>query len=357
MTLPAPAVRPAPHVPNPASPMKLSILDPLVLPRGSTSGDALRSAIGMAQQAERLGFTRYWIVEHHDVAFEANPAPEVFAAALAGATSHIRIGVGGVLLNHYSPYKVAEAMRTLNALFPGRIDVGIGRATAGPQADTALKRLREAEIPDDQAQRVEELIGWLGNDLPVTSPFHGIGIMPDEPAGPLPWILAASEESAKRAATLGLGLACSAFNKPEQAPHSMATYRAAFRPSTYAAGIAAPQAFIAVRVILGETLEEAERLAMPVRAVFRQRRKPERIMVEHMPTLDEAVAIMGGMVPAGDEDWPAFLFGTPAGVKDRLRRMADITGASEFMIQDFLDDPALRLRNYEWLAREFELER
>ena len=111
-----------------------------------------------------------------------------------------------------------------------------------------------------------------------------------------------------------------------------------------------------MRVILGETLEEAEHLAMPVRAVFRQRRKPERIMVEHLPTLDEAIAIMGGMVRAGDEDWPAFLVGTPAGVKARLRRMADITGAQEFMIQDFLDDPILRLRNYQRLAREFSLD-
>lgn len=356
MTSQAPAAWQAPLFANPACPMKLSILDPLVVPKGSTSGGALRTAIAMAQQVERLGFTRYWIVEHHDVAFEANPAPEVFAAALAGATSRIRIGVGGVLLNHYSPYKVAEAMRTLNALFPGRIDVGIGRATAGPLADKALQRLRDVDIPDDQAERVEELIGWLGNDLPVTSPFHGIGIMRDEPPGPLPWILAASDESARRAATLGLGLACSAFHKPEQAPHSMAAYRAAFRPSTFAAGIAEPQSFLAVRVILGETLEEAERLAMPVRAVFRQRRKPERIMVEDLPTLDEAVAIMGGMVPAGEENWPAFLVGTPAGVKARLQRMAEITGAQEFMIQDFLDDPALRLRNYERLAHEFGLD-
>ena len=331
--------------------MKLSLLDPLVVPKGQTSGGALRTAIAMAKEVERLGFLRYWIVEHHDVAFEANPAPEVFAAALAGATSTIRIGVGGVLLNHYSPYKVAEALRTLGALFPGRIDVGIGRATAGPLADRALKRLRDAEIPDDHAANVEELIGWLGNDLPETSPFHAIGIMRDEPAGPLPWILAVSEGSARRAAELGLGLACSAFHQPEQAPPSFAAYQSAFRPSRHAAGIAAPQAFIAVRAIIGETQEEAERLAMPVRAVFRQRRKPERIMLERLPELDEAIAIMGGMVPADDADWPTFIVGTPERVAGRLRRMAAITGADEFMIQDFLDDPALRLRNYELLLR------
>ncbi|KRE22649.1 hypothetical protein ASE66_26045 [Bosea sp. Root483D1] len=334
--------------------MKLSLLDPLVVPKGSTSGGALRTAMAMAKEVERLGFVRYWIVEHHDVVFEANPAPEVFAAALAGATSQIRIGVGGVLLNHYSPYKVAETLRTLAALFPGRIDVGIGRATAGPLADRALRRLRGVEPPDDHAEHVEELIGWLGNDLPATSPFSSIRIMRDEPAGPMPWILAVSESSARRAAELGLGLACSAFHQPEQAPHSYAAYQSAFRPSRHAAGLATPQAFIAVRTIIGETQEEAARLAMPVRAVFRQRRKLERIMLERLPELDEAVAIMDGMIAADESDWPNFIVGTPERVASKLRHMAAITGADEFMIQDFLDDPALRLRNYELLLRELD---
>jgi len=235
-------------------------------------------------------------------------------------------------------------------LYPGRIDIGIGRATAGPVADRALQRLRDATLPDDHATQVEELLGWLGNDLPSASPFNGIRIMPDEPAGPLPWILAVSEESARRAATLGLGLACSAFHKPEQAPHSAAAYARSFTPSRYAAGISTPQAFIAVRVIVGETQEEAERLAMPVRAVFKLRRSPERIMVPQLPGLDEAVAIMGGMIPAETSDWPAYIVGTPQRVKAILTRMADATGIGEFMIQDFLDDPGLRLRNYELLA-------
>lgn len=106
-----------------------------------------------------------------------------------------------------------------------------------------------------------------------------------------------------------------------------------------------------MRVIIGETQEEAERLAMPVRAVFRQRRRPERIMLERLPDLDASVAIMGGMVAAEESDWPTFIVGTPPRVKATLERMAALTGAREFMIQDFLDDPALRLRNYELLVR------
>lgn len=336
--------------------MKLSILDPIQKPKGQGSADALRSSIALAQSAERLGYTRYWIVEHHNVAFEANPAPEVFAAALAGATSRIRIGVGGVLLNHYSPYKVAEAMRTLNALFPGRIDVGIGRATAGPLPDQALRRLRDHEIPDDHHRQVEELIGWLGNDLPESSPFHSIKIMPDDAPGPMPWILAVSEESARRAATLGLGLACSAFHVPENAPRAMAVYGDEFRPSRYAAGIQSKRSFIAVRLVIGETQEEAERLAMPVRAVFKLRRV-DKVMVDHLPTPEEAIDIMGGIIPAETAPWPNYVVGTPERVKAVLLRMAEETGATEFMVQDFLDDTDLRLRNYELLARTFDLAR
>jgi len=334
--------------------MKLSILDAVQKPRGQGSADALRSSIELAQAAERLGYTRYWLVEHHNVAFEANPAPEVFAVALAGATSRIRIGVGGVLLNHYSPYKVAEAMRTLNALFPGRIDVGIGRATAGVLPDRALRRLRDQECQNDHHAQVEELIGWLGNELPESSPFHSIKVMPDDVPGPMPWILAVSEESARRAATLGLGLACSAFHVPENAPRAMAVYEDEFEPSRYAAGLSTKQSFIAVRLVIGETQEEAERLAMPMRAVFKLRRQ-DNVMVDRLPTPEEAIDIMGGLIPAETAPWPNYVVGTPERVKAVILRMAEETGASEFMVQDFLDDMNLRLRNYEMLARVFEL--
>ncbi|WP_378945710.1 MsnO8 family LLM class oxidoreductase [Mesorhizobium sp. ANAO-SY3R2] len=334
--------------------MKLSILDPVQITVGQTSGDSMRASIVLAQAAERLGYHRYWLVEHHDVAYEANPAPEVLATALAGATSTIRIGVGGLLLNHYSPYKSAEAMRTLGALFPGRIDVGIGRATAGPKADTALKRLRDIPTPDDHDPQTEEFLGWLGNDLPADSPFHGIAIMPDEPAGPLPWVLAATQGSALRAARLGLPLACSAFHVPENAPGAWKAYHENFQPSRFAAGVDKPTAFLAVRLIIGETQEEAERLAMPMRTLFKLRRK-DNLMLDKMPTPDEAIAMMGGLLPTEDATWPAYVVGSPERVKSALQRMAEITGTDEIMVQDVLHDAESRLRNYELLARTFDL--
>ena len=333
--------------------MKLSILDPVQIPRGMTSSGALQSSIALAQEAERLGYTRYWVVEHHGIRFEANPAPEVFVAALASATKTIRIGAGGVLLNHYSPYKAAEALRTLNALFPGRIDVGIGRATAGIKVDTALKRLRDAETPDDHEQQVCELVGWLGNDQPDGSPFRDLTIMADEPAGPLPWILAATEASAVRAARHGLALACSAFHIPANAPGAVAAYRKHFRPSPWQVGISEPQTLLALRVVIGETQQEAERLAMPVRAVFKLRRE-EGIFLDRLPTPEEAEVILGGHVGAEDADWPDYLVGTPERVRHAIERMARETGVSEFMVQDFLDQPELRLRNYTLLARAFQ---
>ena len=336
--------------------MKLSILDPVQISVGQTSGGAMRTSIALAQAAERLGYERYWLVEHHDVPYEANPAPEVLATALAGATETIRIGVGGLLLNHYSPYKAAEAMRTLGVLFPGRIDVGIGRATAGQRADTALKRLRDIETPDDHDARTEEFIGWLGNDLAPESPFHGIGIMPDEPAGPMPWILAATEGTALRAARLGLPLACSAFHKPENAPGAWRAYHENFQPSRMAAGVDRPAAILAVRLIIGETQEEAERLAMPMRTLFKLRRQDNR-MLDKMPTPDEAIEMMGGLLPAEEATWPAYVVGSPESVKEKLGRMAAITGAREIMVQDVLHDADLRLRNYELLAKTFELAR
>lgn len=334
--------------------MKLSILDPVQIPVGQTSGGAMRASIALAQAAERLGYHRYWLVEHHDVAYEANPAPEVLATAIAGATETIRIGVGGLLLNHYSPYKSAEAMRTLGVLFPGRIDVGIGRSTAGINADTALKRLRDIDTPDDHDHQTQEFVGWLDNDLPATSPFHAIKIMPDEAAGPLPWVLAATQGTALRAARLGLPLACSAFHVPENAPGAWKAYHENFQPSRFAAGVDKPTALLAVRLIIGETQEEAERLAMPMRALFKLRRKDD-IMLQKMPTPNEAIEMMGGLLPAEDAIWPAYVVGSPERVKSALQRMVEITGATEIMVQDVLHDTESRLRNYELLAKTFDL--
>ena len=334
--------------------MKLSILDPVQIPNGKTSAEAVQGSLALAQRAEELGYHRYWLVEHHNVPYEVNPAPEVLAAALGCATKTIRIGVGGVLLNHYSPYKAAEALHTLNALFPGRIDVGIGRATAGIEADTALRRLRDTEIPDDHAQQTEEFAGWLGNDLPENSPFHQIKIMPDQPARVLPWVLAATEASAKRAAILGLPLACSAFHQPENAPQAMKAYYEHFQPSRFAAGVQKPETLLAVRLIVAPTQEEAERLAMPMRAAFKLRRK-DNIMLDHLPTPDEAIAMMGGILPAEDTDWPAYVIGTPERVKSVLERMMRETQATEIMVQDVLHDAQLRIRHYELLAKTFDL--
>lgn len=334
--------------------MKLSILDPVQIPTGQTSAQAIQGSIALAQHAERLGYHRYWLVEHHAVAYEVNPAPEVLAVALAYATQKIRIGLGGLLLNNYSPYKSAETLRTLNALFPDRFDVGIGRSNSGILVDKALKRFRNETTPDDHDAQTAELIGWLGNDLPETSEFRDIKIMPDQAAGPVPWVLAATQASAKRAALLGLPLACSAFHVPENAPGAMRAYYEHFTPSKFAAGVSEPTTLLAIRLIVGETQEEAERLAMPMRAAFKLRREND-IMLDRMLTPDEAIEMMGGLFPAEESDWPAYVIGSPERVKSAVERMMHITGATEIMVQDVLHDSDLRIKNYTMLAEIFNL--
>ncbi|MBS7703615.1 MsnO8 family LLM class oxidoreductase [Chelatococcus asaccharovorans] len=331
--------------------LRLSILDAMQKSTGGTSGQAMQDTIALAQYAEELGYHRFWIVEHHATPFEANPAPEVFATALAGATRSIRIGVGGILLNHYSPYKAAEWMRTLGVLFPGRIDAGFGRARIATLADIALRRLREVEPPDDQDAQIREAMGWLSHQLDADSPFRAIRIMPDEPAGPMPWILAASEGSALRAARYGIPLAFSAFIAPALAAPAVTAYQRAFTPSPYAAGVSEPTPIIALRVIVAETKEEAEYLAMPVRAVFKLRRE-KNILLDAWPTPDEAIALLGGMVPAEEADWPAYLVGTPRQVRSSLARMSAQTGVTAFMLQEFLPTLALRKRQYHLIAQE-----
>lgn len=316
---------------------------------GLTSGQAMRETLALAQYAEELGYRRHWIVEHHAVPFEVNPAPEVFAVALASATTTIRIGVGGVLLNHYSPYKVAECLRTLAVLFPGRIDAGLGWVRTSTLADTALRRDRNAVTPDDQDEQVREVLGWLGNDLDADSPFRSIRIMPDEPVGLVPWILAASQASARRAARLGIPLAFSAFIAPQGAASAIAAYRSDFAPARLVTGVDRPNPIIAVRAVVAETKEEAEHLAMPVRAVFKLRRE-DNIMLEQWPSPQEAIDILGGMVPAEQADWPAYLVGTPQSVRAMLERMSRLTGVTEFLIQEFLPTLDLRKRQYRMLA-------
>lgn len=173
----------------------LSIVDICQTPAGGTQSDAFANAVDLARRAEALGYKRYWLAEHHGSAAVASQTPEVLIAHVASATKTIRVGSGAVLLNHYSPLKVTEQFRTLHALHPGRIDLGIGRAFAGPVADVALQRHRDGKRVDDYGDQVFELVSWVTGTMPKDHAFATVEIAPDVPGRPEPLLLGSSQSS------------------------------------------------------------------------------------------------------------------------------------------------------------------
>ncbi|HEY1524046.1 MAG TPA: LLM class flavin-dependent oxidoreductase, partial [Solirubrobacteraceae bacterium] len=233
--------------------MRLSVLDQSPIPEGSTGADALHNTLDLAALADRLGYHRYWVAEHHGGPSLAGPSPEVLVGPIASATQRIRVGSGGVMLPHYSPLKVAESFSILSGLYPGRIDLGIGRAPGtDPMTMFALQRDRREAAPDDFPQQLTELLGYLGDSLPKNHPFTRYAkILPGRPETPEPWLLGSSPQSAIWAAELGLPYSFADFINRDGAP-IVADYRAKAED---------PRVSIGVWVVCAETDEEAEEIA------------------------------------------------------------------------------------------------
>lgn len=333
--------------------IKFSILDPIVIAPNSTSTEAMHNAIELAQFAESLDFARYWIVEHHGVHYEATPAPEILAGAILNKTSKIRVGIGGFLLNNYSPYKIAELIKSLNALYPDRLDFGIGHSQSGEIPDFALQANRNNPSHYEHSAALEELLHWLDNNFPKDHPFSTIPIMRDQPRYPNIWAMAVSEPTAIHAAKLGINLACSAFHKPELAINSLNMYRKHYHPARGTGSYAHPKDFLAIRLIIADTQEEAEQLAMPMRYQFHQRRINE-IMPFTTPTVEEAIEFAGGVWPAESSDWPMYVIGDKEHVYRTLSNMIELTNVNEIVVQDVLPTLDLRKKMYTQLATLFD---
>src|SRR5918995_4416714 len=209
--------------------MRLSVLDQSPIPDGSTPAQALRNTVDLGCHAERLGYGRYWLAEHHATPALACAAPEVLIGAVAAATEQIRVGSGGVMLPHYSPLKVAEVFSTLAGLHPERIDLGLGRASGtDPMTMLALQRDRRHAPPDDFIEQLVELLGLMEDRLPPNHPFaRHAGTLPGLPERPEPWLLGSSPQSALWAAELGLPYSFADFISPQGAAIA-ADYRARF---------------------------------------------------------------------------------------------------------------------------------
>lgn len=330
--------------------MEISIIDICPTPTDGDQSQAFANAVDLVQRAETLGFKRYWVAEHHGSASTASQAPEILIPHLASSTSTIRIGSGAVLLNHYSPLKVAEQFRTLHALYPGRIDLGIGRAYAGPVADMALQRHRNSPRVDDYPEQVFELLSWINNAMPADHPFSRVAIAPDVPGAPEPLLLGSSQSSPRLAAQLGMPYVFAGFISPDGAVSAINAYRQGFQPSDLL-GLAEPHTILAIHVVCADTTEEAERQAMPVRRMYQQ--LSEGKFAQRLATPDDAIAHFGSVVRAEDDVWPRFVIGDPARVASMIGRMIEQTRPDELMVQDLITEHSARRRSHELLARIF----
>ena len=327
--------------------MLLSVLDQSPISEGSTGADALHNTVDLARLADELGYHRYWVAEHHGGVMLAGPSPEVLIGPIASATERIRVGSGGVMLPHYSPFKVAETFSVLSGLHPGRIDLALGRAAGtDPLTTFALQRDRRMAAPDDFRDQLAELLGYLEDSLPPDHPFARLGgRLPGLPEGPEPWLLGSSMQSAVWAAELGLPYAFADFINP-RGSEIAAHYRDNFRPSPR---LAAPRLIVGAWTICAETGDEAERLAASGRMAFKLLRQGRLIPV---PPVEKAVRFLEGDGPPRGR---RLIFGSPETVRARLDELAEEYGADELMLVNVMHEHAARRRSYELVAEAFGL--
>jgi luciferase family oxidoreductase group 1 len=333
--------------------VKLSVLDQSPVSAGMTSAEALQNTIELARLSDELGYQRYWIAEHHAMAALASPAPEILIARIGAETSRIRVGSGGVMLPHYSPLKVAEVFRMLHALYPGRIDLGIGRAPGGTPLETfALQRNRTRQMPDDFTDQVTELLQFLHGKFPADHPFERIVVAPEMPGAPEVWMLGSSMWSSAAAAQFGLPYAFAHFIDPNPTRSAIEQYRFQFRRSEY---LDEPLAIVAIGALIADTDEEAARLLTSARLF---RRRIRQGLVGPIPTPEEAIAELGPDRPRDQSEtseWPRYFFGSPERVHADITRMTEELQIDEVMVVTIVHSHAARLRSYELLAEAFGL--
>jgi luciferase family oxidoreductase group 1 len=326
------------------------VLDQSPISEGSSGAQALHNSLELARLADRLGYERYWVAEHHGGPMLAGPSPEALIGPLAAATERIRVGSGGVMLPYYSPLKVAETFSVLAALFPGRIDLGLGRAPGTDQITAiALQRDRRQLPPDDFPQQLVELLGYLDGSIPPDHPFARLAAtLPGRPEGPEPWLLGSSRDSALWAAELGLPYAFADFINPRGAEIA-ALYRERFAEHEHRGR---PRTAVAVWVVCADSDEEAQRLASSARMTFTLLRRGQLIAV---PPPEKAVRFLQSeqRIEAAPRSERRAIIGTPASAAEQLRDVVSSYGAEEAIVVTITYDHDARARSYELLAEAF----
>jgi luciferase family oxidoreductase group 1 len=336
------------------APFPLSVLDQSPIAEGSTGAQALRNTLDLARLSDGLGYHRYWVAEHHGGPLLAGPSPEALIGPIAAATTRIRVGSGGVMLPHYSPLKVAETFSLLAGLFPGRIDLALGRAAGtDPLTTFALQRDRRQAAPDDFPEQLMELLGYLDDRLPANHPFAPLAkTLPGRPHKPEPWLLGSSPQSAIWAGELGLPYAFADFINPQGAEIA-ALYRERFAAHEQAHPDAEPRTAVAVWVICADSDEEAQRVAASGRMAFTLLRRGQLIAV---PSPEKALRFLESEQRSGEPGARRrTVVGSPRTVREQLEQVVGEYGAQEAIVVCITYEHEARRRSYELLADVFQL--
>jgi luciferase family oxidoreductase group 1 len=330
----------------------LSVLDVSPVSSGSNSAQALRNTLELARLTDQLGYERYWLAEHHNLPSIASSAPEIMIGHVANVTKRIRVGAGGIMLPNHAPLKVAETFRVLEALHPGRIDLGIGRAPGTDHVTAmALRRSRDGLEAEDFPQRFGELLAFAGEGFPEDHPFRSVVAMPGDVGLPPIWLLGSSGYSARAAGKMGLGYAFASHFSPADPAPAMHAYRESFEPSE---DFECPLAILAVAVVCGETAEHAEELALSMELAWVRMRSGNP---RPLPSPEEAMAYPYTLAERqlADAYRTMQVVGDSPTVRARIEELAAHTMADEIMITTNVYDHAERLRSYERLAAAFAI--
>jgi luciferase family oxidoreductase group 1 len=330
----------------------LSVLDLSPVTTGGSGPTSLKNTLDLARLADTLGYVRYWVAEHHNLPSIASSAPDIMIGQIAAVTTNIRVGAGGVMLPNHAPLMVAERFKVLEALFPGRIDLGIGRAPGTDQITSiALRRRQDIRDDDDFLERFQELLLFEQGSFPEGHPFRKVRAMPaDVPLPPI-FLLGSSGYSAQLAAAIGAGFSFAHHFASHDAIAAMTDYRNRFKPSV---ALKVPHAILAVAVVCAETDAEAERLALTVDLNFVRRSKGE-----YLPLASPEEAAAYSFTPIDREhighNRARLFVGAPATVRERLDPLIAATQADELMVTTMVYDHAARRRSYELMAELYGL--
>lgn len=327
--------------------IKLSVLDQSPISEGQSAEEALTNTVELAKAVESWGYERFWVSEHHDSTSLAGSSPEVLLSYLAAKTDHIRLGSGGVMLPHYSPYKVAENFRVLEGLAPGRIDLGVGRAPGGmPRATIALNNGRYRNV-DDYPTKVEELLQFLHDEIPQTHSLYGLKTSPLVKTSPDLWMLGSSSASALLAAQMGLPYNFALFINGEGGESFMRHYLNNFTPSKY---LSKPRNMVAVFTVCAETDEEAERVASSIdlsmimlEQGMESKGVPSPEMALKYPYTPYELARI-------KENRKRMVVGSPKTVKARLEQISEDYQTDEIMLVSIIYDFQDKLTSFQLVA-------